>query len=145
MPRTKPPEMKVSHGIAIGLDTAANALLERGIRRDIHQHLGGISHERVSPRRNHTRAHEPHDGIHPDPAENLRCEKPEDRKERHGRIADDVHEGGAEVMVTMGRIVMGIKWLRELDLLAMRCLVMTDGDNGAELMRLGDVVHRLYV
>src|SRR5712671_2383249 len=105
MARSEPPQMEVAQKVAVALDRHADILRHGRIMGHVEQNPAGVAYQRIGPARDHDRAKEACQRIHPDPSQKAGEQEPEDDQHRDGRIRDHVDHRGAQVVVAMSAIV----------------------------------------
>ena len=78
-------------------------LVRRAVGVHVEQDAAGVAHQPVGPARDHAGADDAGQRVHPQPAERPRQQQPDDHQHRHRGIRHHMHDGGAHVVVAMGR------------------------------------------
>src|SRR3981189_3245212 len=105
MARSEPPQMEVAEKVAVALDRHADILRHARIMGHVEQNPAGVAYQHIGPARDHDRAEEACQRIHPDPSQKAGEQEPEDDQHRDGRLRYHVEHRGAQVVVAMGAIV----------------------------------------
>jgi hypothetical protein len=98
---TKPPNVKIGKPVAVSFDRRAHALGHAAIRSHVQQDGTGVADERIGPGGDNDGANEANHGIHPCPTEKAAEQKGGDDKERDRGVGQDVHDGGAHIVVAV--------------------------------------------
>jgi hypothetical protein len=98
---TKSPNVKIGKPVAVGFDRRAHALGHAAIWSHVQQDGTGVADERIGPSGDNDSANEADHRIHPRPAEKAAQQKGDDDKERDRGVGQDVHDGGAHIVVAV--------------------------------------------
>src|ERR1700722_18048122 len=105
--------MQVQQPIASGLDRRPDLLLNSIARTNVQEYRAGIANQPVRPVGYHQRTNGTRERIHPQPSEYLGESQSNDSQYRDSRIRDDVHIGGAHVVVPRVEAMIAVLVLLE--------------------------------
>ena len=143
MPGPETPDVQVGEPVALVLHDAPHPVCHAAVRIHVEQDGTRVPHEAVCPGRDHARAHDARERVHPKPAERTGQQQADDDQHGDGGIRHNVDQGGPHVVVAVSRAVrvVAVSMFLEGD----RRGRAADQDVYDELVRFRDLLETLQV